>query len=97
MNKSVKTDFLAIFRTFWPVLLFVLGLGVWAIQKQTVANTDFIALEIRVTLLEDRILDKETILKMNQGLVRVETKIEQLSKTIIRLENQIFKKYGEKR
>jgi len=96
MDKIKKPAFLETIRTFWPVLMFVFVLLFWALQKQTASSTDFISLEIRVALLEERILDKDTILKMNEGLVRVETKIEELSRTIIRMENQMFEKFRGK-
>jgi len=96
MSKVEKPSLLEIVRTFWPVLLFIIGILVWALQMQTVSSSDFTSLKIRTTLIEEQIPNREMILRVHEDLVRMETKIEQLSKSITRIENLMFKKYRSK-
>jgi len=92
MNKPDKPKPLEIFRTMWPVLLFILGLSVWALQKQTVSNADFVELEIRVVVLEEHMPKKDMMQEIFIRLASMETQITQLSKAMIRIENMMFKK-----
>lgn len=93
MSKAAKPSLLEVVRTFWPLILFVIGLLVWALQMQTVSSADFNSLQIRTALMEEQVPNKEMIIKVHESLASMETKIEQLSKSITRIENMMFKKY----
>lgn len=96
MSEREKHGFLEIFRTFWPVLLFLLGCLVWAVQKQGVSHEAFNSSEVRIALLEYQALDKKIMLKMHESQASMQTEIEQLSKAMTRIENLMFKQYGRK-
>ena len=89
MDKSERPGFLEMFRTFWPVLLFILGVAVWSVQEQT-------ALEIRVAVIEEQMPDKKMMQELYARLASVETELKQLSTAIVRMENLLFEQYRGK-
>jgi len=72
-----KISSVEMIRTFWPIILFIVGTCVWIVTSQTVSHAKFNVLSVRVSLVEAQVPDKNLMLKIqeNQAVMRAQLDI----------------------
>ncbi len=94
MSTENKSQWLQVISTFWPMVVFLIGISAWTIKSQTISPTDFKnlkdghnILKTRIAVVEEKMPEKNIMISIHENQAAMKTQLTQLSKNVDNIEN----------
>lgn len=77
-----KISWIEVIKTFWPIVVFIIGIAVWIVTSQTVSHAKFNSLSVRVSLVETQVPEKSVMLKIQENQAAMRAQLDILTKNV---------------
>lgn len=84
-NRRKKATLIDYVQTFWPVALAMVAMAIFFVRSETVDNAAFNKLQTRVTVVEQKLPAKGSLIMIQQNQATMENQLKTLTKNVDRL------------